>query len=107
MSSEAIKDTVGEDLDRYRKVAIALETTEQQIEELEGTEAFQVFQKQIQLLRKRLLNDPKSLRQVFIEDGTSAIVWEFKQDELGADFTKALWAILLRGDDMSTILQRF
>jgi glutamate synthase (NADPH/NADH) small chain len=107
MSSEAIKDTVGEEFDRFRKVAIALETTEQQIEDLEGTEAFQVFQKQVQLLRKRLLNDPKSLRQVFIEDGTSAIVWEFKQEELGADFTKALWAILLRGDDMSTILQRF
>ena len=107
MSSEAIKDTVGEEFDRFRKVAIALETTEAQIEELEGTEAFQVFQKQLQLLRKRLLNDPKSLRQVFIEDGTAAIVWEFKQDELGADFTKALWNLLLRDDDMSTILQRF
>jgi len=107
MSSEAIKDTVGEDLVRYRQVAKALETTEQEIEELEGTEAFQVFQKQVRLLRKRLLNDPKSLRQVFIEDGTVAIVWEFKQNELGADFTKALWSILLRGDDMSTILQRF
>jgi glutamate synthase (NADPH/NADH) small chain len=107
MSSEAIKDNVGEDLARYRSVANALETTEAQIEELEGTEAFQVFQKQLQLLRKRLLNDPKSLRQVFIDDGTAAIVWEFKQPSLGADFTKALWAILLRGDDMSTILQRF
>jgi glutamate synthase (NADPH) small chain len=107
MSSEGIKNTVGEDLVRYRKVANALETTEHEIEELEGTEAFQVFQKQLQLLRKRLLNDPKSLRQVFIEDGTAAIVWEFKQEELSADFTKALWNILLRGDDMSTILQRF
>ena len=107
MSSEAIKDTVGEEFDRFRKVAIALETTEAQIEELEGTEAFQVFQKQLQLLRKRLLNDPKSLRQVFIEDGTAAIVWEFRQAELGADFTKALWNLLLRDDDMSTILQRF
>jgi glutamate synthase (NADPH) small chain len=107
MSSEATKNNVGEDLVRYRQVANALETTEAQIEELEGTEAFQVFQKQLQLLRKRLLNDPKSLRQVFIEDGTSAIAWEFKQPELGADFTKALWNILLRGDDMATILQRF
>jgi len=107
MSSEAIKDPVGEDLARYRKAANALETTEHEIEELEGTEAFQVFQKQVQLLKKRLLNDPKSLRQVFIEDGTAAIAWEFKQTELGADFTKALWNVLLRGDDMATILQRF
>ena len=58
-------------------------------------------------MRKRLLNDPKSLRQIFIDDGTQAIVWEFKQDELGADFTKTLWNLLLRDDDMSTILQRF
>lgn len=107
MSSEAIKDTVEEDLARYRQVANALETTENEIEELEGTEAFQVFQKQLHLLQRRLLNDPKSLRQVFIEDGTSAIVWEFKQEQLGAGFTKALWNLLLRDDDMSTILQRF
>jgi glutamate synthase (NADPH) small chain len=107
MSSEVIKDNVGEDLARYRQVANALDTTEAEIGELEGTEAFQVFQKQLQLLRKRLLNDPKSLRQVFIQDGTAAIAWEFKQAELGADFTKALWNVLLRGDDMSTILQRF
>lgn len=107
MSSEGNKGTVGEDLARYRAVASALEMTEHEIEELEGTEAFQVFQKQLQLLRKRLLNDPKSLRQVFVEDGTAAIVWEFKQPELGADFTKVLWGLLLKGDDMSTILQRF
>ena len=107
MSSEAIKENVVEDLARYRQVATALETTEQQLEELEGTEAFQVFQKQMQLLHKRLLNDPKSLRKVFIDDGTAAIIWEFKQEQLGADFTKALWSLLLREDDMSTILQRF
>jgi glutamate synthase (NADPH) small chain len=107
MSSEAIKNNVDADLARYREVAKARETTEAAIEDLEGTEAFQVFQKQLQLLKKRLLNDPKSLRQVFIEDGTAAIAWEFKQPELGADFTKALWNILLRADDMSTIVQRF
>ena len=107
MGSEATKSTVGDDLARYREVANVLETTENEIEELEGTEAFQVFQKQLKLLQRRLLNDPKSLRQVFIEDGTQAIAWEFKQEELGAEFTTALWAILLRGDDMATILQRF
>ncbi|MGA7711439.1 MAG: sulfide/dihydroorotate dehydrogenase-like FAD/NAD-binding protein [Rhizomicrobium sp.] len=106
MSSEA-KDSVREDLERYRQVSTVLETTEKEIEELEHSEAFHVFEKQIGLLRKRLLNDPKSLRQVFVADGTQAIVWEFKQEKLGANFVKALWNILLREDDMSTILQRF
>jgi CxxC motif-containing protein len=76
-------------------------------EELAASEALQVFNKQFDLLRKRLLNDPKSLRQVFIDDGTHAIVWEFQQDRLGADFTRTLWNLLLRDDDMSLILQRF
>ena len=58
-------------------------------------------------MHKRLLNSPQSLRQVFIDDGTQAIVWEFKQDALGGDFTKTLWKLLLRDDDMSAILLRF
>ena len=99
--------SVQEDLERYREVSTVLETTQSELEELESTEALQVFKKQLQLLRKRLLNDPKSLRQVFIDDGTRAIVWEFKQDQLGAEFTNTLWNLLLRDDDMSTILQRF
>ena len=81
--------------------------TQSEIEELERSEAFDVFQKQLGLLRKRLLNSPQSLRQVFIDDGAQAIVWEFKQDQLGGEFTKTLWSLLLRDDDMSAILQRF
>jgi glutamate synthase (NADPH/NADH) small chain len=96
-----------DDLERYRQASRALEMTQSEVEELEHSEAFEVFQKQLGLLRKRLLNSPQSLRQVFIDDGTQAIVWEFKQDELGADFTKALWSLLLRDDDMSAILLRF
>ncbi len=95
------------DLERYRQVSGALETTQNEVEQLEHSEAFEVFQKQLGLLRKRLLNSPQSLRQVFIDDGTQAIVWEFKQDQLGANFTKTLWNLLLRDDDMSSILQRF
>jgi glutamate synthase (NADPH) small chain len=85
----------------------ALEATQDEIERLEHTEAFEVFQKQLGLLRKRLLNSPQSLRQVFIDDGLQAVVWEFKQDKLGANFTKTLWNLLLRDDAMSAILQRF
>ncbi len=96
-----------DDLERYRQASSALETTQSEVEELEHSEAFGVFQKQLGLLRKRLLNSPQSLRQVFIDDGTQAIVWEFKQDQLGGAFTKTLWSLLLRDDDMSSILQRF
>ncbi len=44
---------------------------------------------------------------MFIDDGMQAIVWEFKQDELGRDFTKTLWSLLLRDDDVSAMLLRF
>src|SRR5271166_4798789 len=90
-----------DDLDRYRSASRALETTQSEIEELEQTEAFEVFQKQLGLLRRRLLNSPQSLWQMFIDDGMQAIVWEFKQDALGANFTKTLWSLLLREDDTS------
>ena len=107
MPAEAPSPTRHEDLERYRQANAALEASQNEIERLEQTEAFEVFQKQLSLLRKRLLNSPQSLRQVFIDDGMQAIIWEFKQDELGASFIKTLWSLLLRDDDMSAILLRF
>jgi len=83
-------ETTAADLRRYGEASRALEMTQGEIENLEQSEAFDVFQKQLGLLRKRLLSSPKSLRQVFIDDGSQAIVWEFKQDALGAEFTKTL-----------------
>ena len=82
----------------------ALEATQHELEELEHTEAFELFEKQLALLRKRLLTDPQAFRQMFISDGMQAIAWEFQQDELGAEFTRTLWKLLLRDDDMSTVL---
>ncbi len=73
---------------------------------LEGSEE-EIFQKQLTLLRKHLLSDPRSLRSVFVADGVQAIAWEFQQEELGATFTKTLWQLLVRNDAMSTILLRF
>ena len=66
-----------------------------------------LIDKQLGLLRKRLESDPRSLRQMFLADGASALAWEFDQEKLGAAFIKAFWEILLRDDDMSTVLQRF
>jgi glutamate synthase (NADPH/NADH) small chain len=44
---------------------------------------------------------------MFITDGMQAVAWEFQQDELGSRFTRTLWELLVRDDDMSTILLRF
>ena len=76
-------------------------------EESEAADGFRFFEKQLDLLHKRLLADPNSLRRVFIDNGTRAIVWEFRQDRLGAEFTKTLWKLLLNNDEMSLVLQRF
>ncbi|HVN43407.1 MAG TPA: hypothetical protein VMT50_11535, partial [Steroidobacteraceae bacterium] len=66
-----------------------------------------LFSKQVALLRRHLLANPRSLRAVFVADGVQAIGWEFQQEELGAEFTRTLWELLLRNDEMSTILLRF
>ena len=54
-------------------------------EQLEGNDE-EIFQKQLALLRKHLLRDPRSLRSVFVADGVQAIAWEFQQEQLGAAF---------------------
>ena len=84
-----------------------IEETREDIAELEGRDSVELFQKQVGLLQKRLVNDPQFFQQMFINEGTSAIAWEFQQDELGEQFTHTLWQLLLRNDDMSTLLLRF
>ncbi|MDP1613087.1 MAG: sulfide/dihydroorotate dehydrogenase-like FAD/NAD-binding protein [Sulfuritalea sp.] len=95
------------DLHRYLHASSALESTRSQVEQLEQTEAVGTFHKQLDLLRRRLLNEPDSFRDMFISDGANAIVWEFRQDELGAEFVRTFWQQLLRDDDMSKVLMRF
>ncbi|HRY08986.1 MAG TPA: sulfide/dihydroorotate dehydrogenase-like FAD/NAD-binding protein [Candidatus Nanopelagicales bacterium] len=62
---------------------------------------------QVDLLRRRLVSDPRAFREVFISEGMQAVAWEFRQPELGEEFTRSLWETLLRGDDSSTVLMRF
>ena len=59
------------------------------------------------LLKRRLLTEPRAFRELFISDGMQAVAWEFQQPELGADFVRSLWQMLLRDDDSSTVLMRF
>ena len=92
---------------RYSEVKATLDATQTQLEELERSEEVEVLHLQLDLLKRRLLADPQSFRQMFVSGGMDAVVWEFQQDELEGAFTKTFWKLLLRGDDMSTILQRF
>ena len=94
-------------MQRFLAASSAHESTANELEELAHSEAVELFQKQLDLLRRRLLADPGTFRDMFIADGVQAIVWEFQQEALGEAFTRTLWELLLRGDDMSAILQRF
>jgi len=103
-----------EDVARYYQASMEIESSRhhiedasQEIRELEHSESVALFQKQVGLLQKRLVNDPQFFHQVFINEGMSAIAWEFQQEELGEDFTHILWSLLLKGGDMGTLLLRF
>jgi glutamate synthase (NADPH/NADH) small chain len=103
-----------QDLQRYHQANAEIESSRHHIEdvdrerrELEHSEAVALFQKQIELLQRRLVSDPKFFRDAFIAEGTNAISWEFHQEALSEKFTKAFWGLLLRGDDMSSVLLRF
>lgn len=103
-----------EDLEHYHLANRAIEAerhriedAKKELEELEQTEAVELFQKQMGLLRKRLMSDPKYFQDMFIAEGTNAISWEFQQEELSESFTRTLWDLLVRSDDMSTLLLRF
>jgi glutamate synthase (NADPH/NADH) small chain len=101
-------DTTGrEDLFAYLDASSTLQSSRSQVEVLEHSAAVEDFNNQLELLKRRLLTDPTSFRQMFISDGMSAIVWEFEQDELGPDFVTTLWEMLLRQDDSSQVLMRF
>ena len=93
-----------DDLYRYLEASTTLESSRAQVEVLEHSEPVESFNQQLDLLKRRLLTEPRAFRELFIADGMAAIAWEFQQAELGAEFTRTLWRLLLRDDDMSTIL---
>jgi glutamate synthase (NADPH/NADH) small chain len=96
-----------DDLQRYLHATTALESTRSQLDALEQSEAVGVYQKQLALLQRRLLTEPQAFHDMFMADGLQAVVWEFQQEELGAEFTRTLWKLLVKNDDMSTVLMRF
>jgi len=107
VSTDGPNPASGDELGRYRSASRTLDATRSQIDALEQTEAVETFHRQLALLRRRLLSEPQAFRDIFIADGSEAMVWEFQQDELGADFMRTLWALMLRDDDTSKVLMRF
>jgi glutamate synthase (NADPH/NADH) small chain len=100
-------DPRDDDLHRYLQASDTLESSRAQVEVLEHSEPVEAFTHQLDLLKRRLLTDPRAFRELFIAEGMQAVAWEFQQDELGADFVRTLWSMLSRGDDASTVLMRF
>ena len=103
-----------EDIERFLQTNLEIESNrhhiaekKEQLAELEQSEAVDLFQKQVGLLQKHLVDDPKFFQQIFINDGSSAITWEFQQNELSEKFTHTFWDLLLRNDDFSSLLLRF
>jgi glutamate synthase (NADPH/NADH) small chain len=99
--------TDANDLDRYLQATSSLRTSREQVATLEHTEPVESFNHQLDLLTRRLISQPRAFREMFISDGMAAVAWQFQQDELSKDFIETLWAMLLRGDDASTVLMRF
>jgi glutamate synthase (NADPH/NADH) small chain len=97
----------GNNLQQYLRANSEFEATRSKLEELEQSDEVELFQKQLTLLRNRLLRSPQSFRSMFVADGTQAIANEFQQDALGERFTRVFWELMLRDDDMGVVLQRF
>ena len=84
-----------------------LASTQSRVQTLEHSAEVEDYTRQVELLRRRLVAQPQAFRQLFIDDGMSAVQWEFAQDELGEDFVRALWAVLQREDDASKVIMRY
>jgi glutamate synthase (NADPH/NADH) small chain len=97
----------GAEVRRYVDARATLESTRAEVAELEASEAIETFHRQRALLERRLITEPRAFREMFIAEGVQAVAGEFGRPELGADFVRALWAVLLRGDAASTVLMRF
>ena len=92
---------------RYLEAQQALETTLSEVEGLEASAGVETFKAQLELLKRRLVQDPTAFRDMFIEEGIAAAAWEFQQPELSDDFMRQLWSILEQDNDASTLMMRF
>lgn len=92
---------------KQHEAARMLDESACELKELSETEAVSIFKRQLGLLKLRLLNQPESFQQIFMEEGRQAVAWEFQQEKLSREFIKTFWKLLLQDDEMSLILLRF
>ena len=102
-----IRPTGQDEVLRWVGARSALDATRQEVESLDTTKGVSTFRNQLELLERRLVAEPRAFRDMFISDGMAAVAWEFQQSELSRDFVLRLWDMLLRDDDVSTLLMRF
>jgi glutamate synthase (NADPH/NADH) small chain len=103
----AAERSARDDVSRYVHATDALESTRSEVEELEASADVETFNRQLGLLKRRLVAQPETFREVFISDGMQAVAWEFNQPEMSKEFVERLWSTLLRDDDSSAVLMRF
>lgn len=96
-----------DDVRRYLDAKESLESTMTEVEDLEASEGVETFKRQLDLLKRRLVQEPAAFRDMFIEDGIAAAAWEFQQPELSDEFVEALWRILRTEGDASTVFMKF
>lgn len=97
----------GDRLGEWLEANETLESTRSRVDVLEHSDEVEGFNRQVELLKRRLIGDPGAFRQMFIDDGVNAVKWEFAQPDLSADFAREMWRILARGDDASRVLMRY
>lgn len=95
------------ELSRYLAARSALDAGRAEVEALEASAGVATFNGQVELLRRRLLAQPRAFRDLFVADGTAAVAHAFRQPELEPTFVHTLWQTLLREDDSATVLMRF
>lgn len=96
-----------EQVRRYLDAQMALESTLTEVEDLEASASVETFKRQLELLKRRLVQDPAAFRDMFIEEGVAAAAWEFQQPELSDEFVRQLWSILEQDNDASIVMMRF
>ena len=86
---------------------IAAQDAAGRLSALSQTEEVDLFEKQAEMLRRRLAADPKAFRDMFINEGMGAVAAEFRQPELSGTMTRAIWEGMLANDAASLVLMRF
>ena len=94
-------------VEAYLAAQARLDASRTQMAALASDPAVGAFEAQLAVLKRQLANDPAQFRDLFIRDGLQQVAAAFAGERLTADFTRQLWAVLLREDDASLVVRRF